>query len=155
MPAALLATALVALSLGQTLEWYGGTWIAELAGTTYVRLELRVSNGALGGQIGLGDIEVDSKGDVRTAAAAPRVLTPIFDVVVTQPYLAARSTSVARGESILSFSRKDGDDTDHFELKLAGDQAALSFLLTDADRRELAEIGGGVPKPFRLKRIAP
>ena len=37
MPATLLATAFVALSLGQSLESFRGTWIAEFDGTAFVR----------------------------------------------------------------------------------------------------------------------
>jgi hypothetical protein len=73
------------------------------------------------------------------AASAPADLSAIFDVVVRQ--------------STLSFSRKDGADTDHFEMKLVGDQAELGFLPSDEDRRELAAAGVPVPKPIRLKKV--
>jgi hypothetical protein len=120
---------------------YAGTWTAELAGRTYVRLELQVTNGALGGKISLGNIEVDSQGEVRTALAAPEELSPVFDVVLR--------------DSMLSFSRKDVNDTDHFELKLVGDRAELRFIPSDADRAELAAMGVPVPKPIRLTRMVP
>lgn len=133
--------AVVALTFGQASDSrnYAGTWIAELAGKTYVRLEVNRTDGALGGRISLGDIEVDSHGEVAKAASAPRELTPIFDVAVRGP--------------LLSFSRKAGEDTDRFEMRLLGGEAAeLRFLLSDADLSELAASGVTVPKPIRLKK---
>jgi len=123
---------------GQT---YAGTWIAEFTGTTYVRLELEGAAGALRGRISLGNVQVDAQGEVNKADPAPRELTTIFDV--TQ-----RTTSIA-------FSHKDGNDTDHFEMRLVGTEAAeLLFILTDEDRKELAADGIPAPKPFRLKKVA-
>ena len=136
-----ILAAVVSLILSQTSESrdFAGTWIAELAGKTYVRLEVTLTDGALGGRISLGDIEVDSQGDVSKAESAPRELTPIFDLAV-------------RG-STLSFSHKAGHDTDRFEMRLLGAEAAeLRFLLSDADLSELAASGVAVPKPIRLKK---
>jgi hypothetical protein len=49
----------------------------------------------------------------------------------------------------------DGDDTDHFELRLIDASAAeLRFLLSDGDRQELARQGIPEFKPVRLKRVA-
>jgi hypothetical protein len=130
----------VALASGQSgNQPFAGTWTAELSGKTYVRLELVDTNGVLSGRIGLGDIQVNSEGEVRTAGEVPRDLTPIFDLVLSR--------------SVLSSARKDGDDTDRFELRLVGDQAELSFLFTETDRQELAR-NGVPPKPIRLKKVA-
>jgi hypothetical protein len=132
----LLATVLTS---GQTsTQPYAGTWIAEFAGQTFVRLELNATSGGLGGQIGLGNIGVNSQGEVEEAGPVPG-LTPIFEVTLA--------------DSVLSFSRKDGDDTDHFQLRLVGGAAELQFLLTEADRKELAEAGVPVPKPVRLRKL--
>jgi hypothetical protein len=132
----------LALTFGQaTSQSYTGTWTAELAGQTYVRLELQVTNGALGGRISLGNIEVDSAGEVKTAFAAPNEFTPLLDVVLR--------------DSVLSFSRKDGNDTDHFELRLVDNRAELRFIPSDADRAELAAMGVPAPKPIRLTRTGP
>jgi hypothetical protein len=141
MPRSILAAALALTVLQPSGQPYAGIWIAEFSGTTHIRLELRLNNGGLSGGISLGDIEVDAKGDLRTAAAAPRELAPIIDVMVR--------------EGTLSFSRKDDDETDRMEMRLVGDQAELRFILSDADRQELAESGIAVPKPIRLKRISP
>ena len=140
MQRAILSVTL-ALAFGQaTSQPYAGTWTAELAGQTYVRLELKVTNGVLGGQISLGDIEVDPGGEVKTALAAPNEFTPLLDVVLR--------------DAMLSFSRKDGHETDHFELRLVDNHAELRFIPSDADRAELAAMGIQVPKPIRLTRIA-
>jgi hypothetical protein len=140
MPAALLAAVLVALSFGQSLEPYRGTWVAEFDGTAFIRLELDVTGGALGGRIALGDMEVDADGRVKAAKEAPNRPAPIFDVVVR--------------DSILSFSRKDGNDTDRFEVHLNGSAAELRFVLDEDTLEELTDAGIAVPKPVQLKRVA-
>lgn len=147
MTSTIVAIAL-ATTIGQTAasqapgQTYAGTWIAELAGTTYIRLELEGAAGALRGRISLGNITgLDAQGQVIKAEPAPPELTPIFDVTL-------RITSMA-------FSHKNGNDTDRFEMRLVGNEAAeLLLILTDEDRKELAADGLPDPKPFRLKRIA-
>ena len=141
MPATLLATALFALSLGQSLESYGGTWIAEFKGATFVRLELSVTGGTLGGRIALGDLEVDAEGRVKAARPAPDRLTPIFDVAVR--------------DSVVSFSHRDGNDTDRFELRLIGGEAELRFIFDEDTLKELTDEGIPPPKPVRLKKVTP
>jgi hypothetical protein len=135
--------AAVVAALGQgSASSYPGTWIAELEGTTYVRLELNTVDGGLGGGISLGNIHVDSRGEVDHAAAAPSALTSLFDVSVR--------------DSILTFSRKDGQDTDRFQLRLLTDETAeLRFMISDADLKELAAEGIAAPRPVRLKRDGP
>jgi hypothetical protein len=135
----LLLSAALAFAFIQTSQSFAGTWVAERAGTTFVRLELRTTSDVVEGKIALGTIEVDSKGEVTTVTAARKTLTPIFDVVV-------------RG-STLSFSVKESNDVDRFELALAGDRAELRFLLSDADREELASSGVPAIKPVGLRRV--
>lgn len=145
MPVTLVAVAF-ALTLGQATgnqggQSYAGTWIADLTGTTYIRLELEGPAAMLHGRIALGNVEFDKQGQVIKAAPAPQQLTPIFDV-------APRTTNIA-------FSRKDGKDTDHFEMRLLGnDTAELLFIPSEADRKELAAIGIPVLKPIRLKKVS-
>ena len=130
----------LALTAGQAgNQAFAGTWIAEFEGKTFARLELTVDNGTVGGRISLGNIEVNPDGEVRMAESAPAALSAIFDVVVNR--------------STLSFTRKDGADTDHFEMRLVGEQAELRFLPSEEDRRELAAAGVPVPKPIRLKKV--
>src|SRR5437879_1940886 len=94
---------------------YAGTWTADLAGQTYVRLELNVANGALGGRISLGNIHVDAEGEIDRVNSVARNFTPVDNLVL-------------RGESV-SFTRRDGDDTDHFELHVAPDGSVrLTFV---------------------------
>ena len=90
----------------------------------------------IGGRISLGDLEVNSQGEVRRASEAPAEFTPLLDVVL-------------RG-TMLSFARKDwGDDMDRFELRVLqdGNTAELSFIASEELRRELAAEGLVVPKP--------
>jgi len=116
-----------------------GTWTARFESRTIVRLELAETGGTVTGALGLGDIQVDKKGAVSKAAPAPRVLSPIFDVTLSG--------------STMTFSRKDGEDTDRFEVRfLDKDRAELHFLLSDTDRRELAAEGIPVPRPIALTR---
>jgi hypothetical protein len=120
---------------------FTGSWSAEYSGTTFVRLELDAARSPLGGRISLGDIELDKQGEVIKAKTAPASFTTLFDVVLR--------------DSTLSFSRKDGRDTDHFEMRLTGENGAeLRFLPSPADLKELAASGIPAPKPIRLKRGA-
>ena len=122
-----IVAVVLALTAGQASSPYAGTWIAEFSGTTHIRLELRLTNGALGGGISLGDIHLNAGGEIGTAAEAPRELSPIIDVVLR--------------DATLSFARKASHDTDHFEMRLVGDQAEIRFIPSEDDRRELAELG--------------
>ena len=132
----MVALGMMALQAGS--ERFAGAWTAEFSGKTFVRLELTVTKGTLSGTISLGDIEIDAKGDVKHAESAPPRATPIFDLTVR--------------DSTLAFSRKDGRDTDHFEMRLAGGAAELLFKPTAEDLKELAEGGLPAPKPILLKR---
>jgi hypothetical protein len=119
-----------------------GAWTAQFDGRTFVRLELKTVKSTLSGSISLGHVEVDKQGALSQVGEAPRELTPIFDV--TQ-----------RG-SIVTFAHKDVTDVDRFELRVLDTQRAeLRMLLSDADRKELAEEGIAVPRPFALRRVGP
>jgi hypothetical protein len=135
-----LAIALTIFSMGQSgAASFAGSWTAQFQGRTFVRLELKTANGAITGGISLGDIEVDDKGALRRVGEPPRDLTPVFEVR-------------QRG-SILMFARKDGTDTDRFELRvLEGGRAELQFLPDEATRKEIAASGIPVPKPIPLTR---
>jgi hypothetical protein len=141
MPFAMLALALPLVMAQATSQSFAGTWVAEHAGTTFIRLELRPVDGKLEGRISLGNLRVDANGMVAEVTATPAALTPIFDVAL-------------KG-STLAFASKEGDDIDRFEVKLTGGEAELHFFVTEADRQTLAAEGVPVPKPVRLKKIAP
>ena len=115
---------------------YDGVWIAQFEGTTWARLELRTTNGAVTGGISLGNIEMKEDGTLRHVEPAPKELSPIFDVR-------------QKGDAI-SFSRKDANDSDRFEVSLAGNDLQLTFVFTEDDRREFAAEGIPLPKPVRL-----
>jgi hypothetical protein len=137
-----MAAAVVGLLFAQpATQSYDGTWTADLNGQLYVRLELATTNGVLGGRISLGDIHVNSDGEVEAVLKVAQSFTPIIDV-------ALRDTT-------LSFARKDGDETDHFEMRIIANGAAqLIFVPTDEDRQELLRAGVPLPKPIRLKKSA-
>jgi hypothetical protein len=143
MRAAIGMATVFAAALGQTSPGgLAGHWAASLGGQTFVRLELHETNGAVSGRISLGDIHVNAHGDVDEVIAPARAFTPIFDV--------------ALHDGVLSFARKDGDDTDRFSLRLsAAGFAELTFSPSDEDRRQLAEAGIPIPKPIRLTRTGP
>ena len=135
-----LVVAIAAVSAGQSDgASIAGSWTARFEGRTFVRLELKTENGTITGGISLGNVEADSQGAVRRADESPRALAPIFDV--------------KRRASILTFSRKDGDSIDRFEVRLldAGD-AELKLLLDDEDLEELAASGIPTPKPIHLAK---
>jgi hypothetical protein len=76
---------------------------------------------------------------VKTAKTAPRNATSIFDV--------------AERAGKLTFARKDGQETDRFELKLIdATTAELTFVLTEASRKELASLGISEFKPVKLTK---
>lgn len=140
MKALYTALAITALSMGQPASGsIAGTWTAEFEGQTFIRLEIKTVNGAISGGLSLGHFEVDQLGVVKRADAAPRNLKPIFDVTI-------------KGSTV-TFVRKDGHDTDQFELRLLENaNADLHFLLNDEDRTELAASGVALPKPIRLTK---
>jgi hypothetical protein len=131
--------ALALIGVQATGADYSGTWIAERGATIYVKLELSVTNGALTGRLGLGDVQVDANGDV--AGAQPvRDLTPLVGLDLQ--------------DGRLFLARPDGGDTDHFEMRLLGnDVAELLFKPTAADLRDLADSAVPLPKAFRLKKV--
>jgi hypothetical protein len=116
-----------------------GSWTAQFDGKTYVRLEVKSTDGTLSGGISLGNVEVDKTGALSRVGEAPKEMTPIFDISATN--------------TTLKFARKDGRDTDRFELKMtAAGRAELQFMLTDRQRQHLATDGIPDPKPFALTR---
>ena len=135
-----LLMALALLAPVQAGTQFAGTWTAEHSGATFVRLELRAASGPPAGELALGDVQVDAKGVVSKAAAAPSAGAPIFDVVV-------------KG-STMTFARKDGDDIDRFEATRIGEELELRFIVTAEFRKELAAEGIAELKPVRLHRAA-
>ena len=97
-----------------------GTWVADLNGTTFMRLELRTENGRLIGALGTGDIHFDKNGVVDEAKSVPTTLTPMSSIVMSG--------------GVMSFTRVEGDDIERFRLRITGDRTAeLTFLPSDED----------------------
>ena len=140
MKALSMVLAITALSLGQPGKTpIAGSWTAKFEGRTFIRLELKTVNGAIAGGISLGHLEVDRQGAVKTADAAPPNLTPILDATL-------------KGSTV-TFSIKEGNDTDQFELRLLENaDADLLILVNEEDRKELAADGVPSPKPIRLTK---
>ena len=140
MKTLVLAMTIAAVPAGQAgAVLAAGTWIGEFKGETFIRLELRAERGTTGGAMSTGNIELDEQGNLRRVTAAPGTLTPIFDVV--------------QEGATVTFSRKDDEDTDRFELRLLDSgRAELRLILTDELRKELAADGIGAPKPIVLTR---
>jgi len=136
--ALVLVVAITTVSTGQSDgASITGSWTARFEGRTFLRLELKTENGTITGALSVGNFEVDRLGQVSRADEPPRSPTPIFDV--------------KRRASILTFSRKDGDSIDRFEVRLLdATNAELKFLLDDEDRKQLAESGVPTPKPIHL-----
>ena len=135
-----LAVALASLSEAQTGgRPVAGVWTAEFDGRTFIRLELHTANGTIAGGISLGDLQVNQQGGVQHVGELPKRLVPIVDV--------------AQRGSVLTFSRKDGHDTDRFELRVLDAGAAeLLFIPSEEDLKELAAAGIPAPKPIRLTK---
>ena len=135
----IMVSSIAFISLAQNLSSPAGSWSAEFKGAKFVRLELRSEDGRLRGTLAISDLQVDDQGGVRSVGELPRDATPIFDV--------------SQQGSTVTFSRKDGDDTDRFEFRLLDDaRGELRVLPTDELRAELAENGIAAPAPFLLTR---
>ena len=117
-----------------------GTWVADLNGTTFMRLELRTENGRLIGALGTGDIHFNEKGVVDEAKGVPSTLTPI--------------SSIEMSGRVMSFKRIEGDDLEDFRLRITGERTAeLTFLPSDEVLKELKEEGIPAPKPIPLRKV--
>ena len=117
-----------------------GTWVADLKGTTYARLELRAGNDGLAGGLAIGNIQFDNTGVISNAQPVPATLTPLANVVVIH--------------GVMTFTRDEGNDRERFEVRMTADgQAQLTFLPSDDDLEELKELGIPAPKPIPLRKV--
>ncbi len=84
-------------------------------------------------------IHVDGQGEIDGVTEAASALRPMFDV--------------RQSGKVVSFTYKNGDDIDRFELRLVdANTADLILLLSEEDRQQLAADGVPLPKPFRLTK---
>ena len=140
MTTLLLALTYGVFALQPGLTAITGTWVAEREGTVFVRLEIRLTDGALSAALGTGDVQFDDKGEVKKASPVPARLTPLTDLAVT-------------GLDV-SFVRLEGNDTERFQLRvLSDDRAELQFLADEEMLEELKEMGIPAPKPFALRKL--
>jgi hypothetical protein len=130
---------LVLALAGQTAASFAGAWTATLGPTAHVRLELQERDGVVTGRVSLGFVHLDKEGVVDEVLKPAINFTPIFDVAIR--------------DGVLSFARLDGNDTDRFELRVAGDALELRFLADKEFLEELARDGIAPPKPIRLTKI--
>jgi hypothetical protein len=134
--------AVLMLTFGQTgAQAFVGTWTMNFEGQTFARLELQMAAGTLSGRISLGAMHITEQGEIDHVIKPAIDFTPLFDV--------------SYRDGVLVFARKDGFDTDRFELRVNGDTAQLTFLVTDEFRQELKDNGLPVPKPITLTRTKP
>ena len=135
-----LLLALLGIAPVQPAAGMAGTWVAEHRGTTFIRLELKGAGGTFAGTIGIGNVRFGDKSEVIEVGPLPSKPTPLIDVTVN--------------DSSLSFAIKEGDDADHFRLKMVGvDQAELTFALSEDVLEEIKDEGLPLPGPIRLHKI--
>jgi hypothetical protein len=133
-------TVALLLTLGQSSSQpFAGKWTCEYFGRTLARLELQDDHGSVTGRMSIGVFHVDSDGKLDVVIEEATVFTPIFDVVLR--------------DSVLSFTKENDGTPDQYELRVSGDTAKLSFLITDKFREELKASGMGPPQPVTFKRI--
>jgi|SRR5689334_11005447 hypothetical protein len=135
------ATVSVLLALGQSNgEAFVGKWTCEYLGRTLARLELQDVNGSITGRMSIGYFHVDSAGQLDVVIEEATVFTPVFDVVLR--------------DGVLSFAKLNDGTTDRYELRVSGDTAKLSFLLTEKTIEALRASGIGAPQPVTFRRTA-
>lgn len=141
MRTALLAAVFVAAFAQSGVQPFAGTWTAALAGQTYARLELKVTDGSIAGQIRLGAFHVGREGTVEAVnkTVQDATATPIFDVALRN--------------SVLPFARKDEDEIERFEMQLVDGDGKLTTLPSPEVRAELASQGISTVQPLTLKRV--
>jgi len=128
------------LTFGQSNDQsFAGRWTCEYSGRTLARLELQDVDGSVTGRMSIGYFHVDAAGKLDVVIEEAALFTPIFDVV--------------RRNGVLSFAKANDGATNRYELRVSGDTATLSFLLTDKDIEAARASGMGPPQPVTFKRI--
>src|ERR1051326_3409452 len=134
--ATLILMTVLSIGLAQSSAQFAGTWTGMLDGKTFARVELTETAGRISGRISLGAVHFGPSGDITEVNQPATNFTPIFDLAVR--------------DGVLTFARKDGEETDRFELRLVDGAAQLIFVFSDADRAEFASQGVTNVKPMRL-----
>src|SRR5262249_56636140 len=115
-----------------------GKWSCEYLGRTLARLDLQDVNGSVTGRMSIGYFHVDSDGKLDAVIQDAAAFTPIFDVLLR--------------DGVLSFAKENDGTTDRYELRVSGDTAKLSFLLTDKAIEAAKAAGMGAPQPVLFRR---
>jgi hypothetical protein len=135
------ATLALLLLLGQSNgQQFAGTWTCEYFGRTLARLDLQDVNGSVTGRMSMGYFHVDPDGKLDVVIEQATVFTPIFDVVLR--------------DGVLSFAKENDGTKDRYELRVSGDTAKLSFLLTDKAIEAAKASGMGASQPVVFRRAA-
>jgi hypothetical protein len=117
-----------------------GTWVADLNGRTFIRLELNIVEGRVTGALGTGNIHVDQNGVVDEAEPVPATLTPLSDFETK--------------DGMVSFTRQEGNDPEQFRLRVVAEgRAELILVLSEEDLQELKDDDIPVPKPIPLRKV--
>jgi len=136
-----IAATAALLSLGQsTGQLFAGTWTSDYFGRTLARLDLQDVNGSIAGRMSIGYFHVDSDGKLDVVIEEATVFTPIVDAVL--------------GDGVLSFAKLNDGTTDRYELRVSGDTATLSFLLTEKAIEAAKAAGMSAPRPIVFRRTA-
>jgi hypothetical protein len=132
-------TVALLLTLGQSNgQPFAGKWTCEYFGRTLARLDLQDVNGSVTGRMSMGVFHVDSDGKLDVVIEEAAVFTPIFDVVLR--------------DGVLSFTKENDGTLDRYELRVSGDTAKLSFILTDKTIDAVKAAGMGPPQPATFRR---
>ena len=87
----------------------------------------------------IGYLHVESAAKLDVVIEQAAVFTPIFDVVLR--------------DGVLSFAKLNDGTTDRYELRVSGDTATLSFLMTEKGVESAKAAGMGAPQPITFKKI--
>ena len=132
-------TVALLLTLGQSNgQPFAGKWTCEYFGRTLARLDLQEVNKSVTGRMSMGVFHVDSAGKLDAVIEEATVFTPMFDVVLR--------------DGVLSFAKDNDGTTDRYELRVSGETARLSFLLTDKAIEGAKAAGMGPPQPVTFKK---
>src|SRR5215467_170685 len=132
-------TVALLVALGQSNgQPFAGTWSCEYFGRTLARLDLQDVNGSVTGRMSIGYFHVDSDGKLDVVIEEATVFTPIFDVVLR--------------DGVLSFAKVNDGTTDRYQLRVSGDTATLSFLMTDKAIEAAKAAGMGAPQPIVFRK---
>jgi len=114
---------------------FAGAWRGTFAGLTFLALDLHCTSDGLTGTMSVGEIEIDECGALQNVTAAENP-EPLLNIRIVNRRL--------------QFEREGPVGTDHFELRLKGDEAAQ---LTPSVSQAVRAAGASTIEPFNLRRV--